>query len=1113
MNDAIVSTIPSPTLQEVDEVTPNQSGLGLRHQTLDSIIDGKLAEDDPMQSGPRDVSDQQENRSSATNDSGRNVSQNENGGPVAPSRVSESSLASAESRSEDHRRPDSASIKQNKPDLKLQIPALRVDTDASTGGPGDRTPGSAASRVVDIKTPLTSVTKRRWWIPEKPTFYQQIVNTVKDTLGMTLEERGEWMEEITTTTQAADEAIKAQTHAAVDESDESQSQKNLRMAIDVPLPADADHGLTADDSGDSYAAAVTASVVELDEKRHALHESHPATAHEGNAILWDIRKLTEEDAHLFSGHRGDSPSVTPVSKIQQQELLRLAIRTPIPQNSIEEGAPEPCNHKDMSPGVTPAPSNGSERDIGEAIRMIPQSRKSAKVQRLLEKLPKISVSTSQHEATAARDQIGEEQLQGATTVNSSPAERTAPAHGQRTGSSTAVIDKPVTRPRRSTLTGRVNLSPDRTADSADGWTIKVAKRPKSDQTFSQRAQAAGESLQGFGQAPMPSSPQDLSSRRSSRSGPADRLLRRINRSTSLRAAHFADDLDRPRVARRARAATGPLARASILDYGAWQSEPPDPVGPSLEVEPTPVAPSSREEVIDEGYNSPDDADESFQQVFLTMFATVQEGLGRTIQNSPLSPSRPSSLRQRRSIENLEQDKVQQDILAARRSAEQLAHSREAELHDRDFEIQRLKSQIGYYNAEYEELKKKGDSLKNQVSELNTQLATARSQQEEEQQQRQRLQRAHDELQMSNERLSNDLDKVKDESQRQLADKEAEIAQLRDQLVASKAKVKELQKVISDDMKDGGVAVRPKEYFEKRCQELCQHIRAWTLRFSKHSDKRACRSIAEIHDGGISKRFATICLDDTNVDTFLLDRVRRRDAFMAVVSAMIWENVFNRYLFGMDREQRNRLRTLEKRLSEVGPRRAVQKWRSITLSILVKHAAFERLRKDAVDTTAQDIYHTLSRLLPPPADKQATIIESLKVLIRLAADIAIEMRLQRAEYVMTRPSQSRRNEDAGAVADKVYFDASVMNNASTSQPTANEQLEQEQAVVQLVLFPMVVKRSNDDGDEDDEVVVSPAQVLVASEPVAKDKKPRVISSQQSLGQVSRPSAYSSMEEMR
>ena len=44
--------------------------------------------------------------------------------------------------------------------------------------------------------------------------------------------------------------------------------------------------------------------------------------------------------------------------------------------------------------------------------------------------------------------------------------------------------------------------------------------------------------------------------------------------------------------------------------------------------------------------------------------------------------------------------------------------------------------------------------------------------------------------------------------------------------------------------------------------------------------------------------------------------------------------------------------------------------------------------------------------------------------------------------------------------------------------SNEDLEHEQAVVRMVLFPLVVKKGDDDGVGDDEIVVCPAQVLIA-----------------------------------
>jgi hypothetical protein len=60
---------------------------------------------------------------------------------------------------------------------------------------------------------------------------------------------------------------------------------------------------------------------------------------------------------------------------------------------------------------------------------------------------------------------------------------------------------------------------------------------------------------------------------------------------------------------------------------------------------------------------------------------------------------------------------------------------------------------------------------------------------------------------------------------------------------------------------------------------------------------------------------------------------------------------------------------------------------------------------------------------------------------------------------------------------VYFNAALMNERS-GETTSNEMLEEEQAVVRIVLFPLVVKRGSDEGEGDEEIVVCPAQVLVA-----------------------------------
>lgn len=47
--------------------------------------------------------------------------------------------------------------------------------------------------------------------------------------------------------------------------------------------------------------------------------------------------------------------------------------------------------------------------------------------------------------------------------------------------------------------------------------------------------------------------------------------------------------------------------------------------------------------------------------------------------------------------------------------------------------------------------------------------------------------------------------------------------------------------------------------------------------------------------------------------------------------------------------------------------------------------------------------------------------------------------------------------------------------------SNEELEAQKAVVKMVLFPLVVKRGDDTGTGDEEIVVCPAQVLVSTPP--------------------------------
>jgi hypothetical protein len=240
--------------------------------------------------------------------------------------------------------------------------------------------------------------------------------------------------------------------------------------------------------------------------------------------------------------------------------------------------------------------------------------------------------------------------------------------------------------------------------------------------------------------------------------------------------------------------------------------------------------------------------------------------------------------------------------------------------------------------------------------------------------------------------------------------------------------------------------------------------------------RACRLTSEINNDKIIDRLDNAILDGSDVDIYLADRVKRRDIFMSMTMTMIWEFVFTRYLFGMDREQRQKLKSLEKTLGEVGPPPAVHQWRATTLTLLSRRYPFLEQREQDTEAVVQEIFSTLSRILPPPTPMEDQIQIQLRKVIRAAVDLSIEMRTQKAEYMMLPPLRPEYDAN-GDLASKVSFNAALMNERS-GDTVSNEELEEQGAVVRVVLFPLVVKKGDDRGVGDEEIVVCPAQVLVA-----------------------------------
>ncbi|KAF2271375.1 uncharacterized protein EI97DRAFT_388030 [Westerdykella ornata] len=425
-------------------------------------------------------------------------------------------------------------------------------------------------------------------------------------------------------------------------------------------------------------------------------------------------------------------------------------------------------------------------------------------------------------------------------------------------------------------------------------------------------------------------------------------------------------------------------------------------------------------------------------------------------------------------------------------------ARDREIQQKDIDIAQLRDTLRQLQQEVARLTElntalteAGNNLKNETDQRLAQLQTEG---EHVHHQWQEATRELEALRAQHAQLTSGMEEaVRGQIALALDDRDAEIARLQTELANAREQIKSLQRQILASKKQGEsfLTIRDEDYFDSACQQLCQHVQQWVLRFSKFSDNRACRLSSEIANDvrldratreKIETRLDNAILDGSDVDMLLADRVKRRDVFMSVVMTMIWEYVFTRYLFGMDREQRQKLKSLEKTLSEVGPTRAVAQWRAITLTLLSKREQFIQQRAQDTEAVVHEIYSTLAVLLPPPSHLQRQIQESLRNVMRLAVELSIEMRTQRAEYIMLPPLQPEYDTNGDLVA-KVTFNASLMNERS-GETTSNDELEARGAIVKMVLFPLVVKKGDDFGEGEDEIVVCPAQVLVAK---PKDKK--------------------------
>jgi hypothetical protein len=449
-------------------------------------------------------------------------------------------------------------------------------------------------------------------------------------------------------------------------------------------------------------------------------------------------------------------------------------------------------------------------------------------------------------------------------------------------------------------------------------------------------------------------------------------------------------------------------------------------------------------------------------------------------------------------------------------------ARDRQLREKDIEIAQIQDTLRTLQQEVNRLTEVNNNLnlqnENIVNDANERYAQLQSEGQLAHDSWQQSSRELEEVRAKHSQLSSGMEEVvRHEISLALDDRNAEIKRLNEELDSAMGQIKNLQQqILASKQGDSFLVVRDEDYFDSACQQLCQHVQQWVLRFSKFSDQKHCKLSSDLNNEKVETRLDNAILDGSDVDMLLADRVKRRDVFMSVVMTMIWEYVFTRYLFGMDREQRQKLKSLEKTLNEVGkfqpahssnlstdnytgPTRAVAQWRAITLTLLAKRDAFQQQRSQDTEAVVQEIFGTLAMLLPPPSHLQAQCQESLRNVMRLAVELSIEMRTQRAEYIMLPPLQPEYDTNGDLVA-KVTFNASLMNERS-GENKSNDELEARGAVVKIVLFPLVVKKGDDFGEGEDEIVVCPAQVLVAKPPTNK-KVVRVMSGAMDID--SRPS---------
>lgn len=434
-----------------------------------------------------------------------------------------------------------------------------------------------------------------------------------------------------------------------------------------------------------------------------------------------------------------------------------------------------------------------------------------------------------------------------------------------------------------------------------------------------------------------------------------------------------------------------------------------------------------------------------------------------------------------------EDKLKKTTVA-RRKSDQALNSQNTDLRDRAEEVEELKKSVEWFQKEVNRLTEENEELTGEK--VNLAAAHERELQEFQEFSAREIEELRTQCRQA---ITDTQDRIRWE----VDEKNADLRRLREELQREREEVQKLQHKIASGL-DNVLVLRDDEFFRAACHNLYVHVRHWVKRFSKHSDDLKYLKFDQLQEQKARKerleedpimaarldvdkldrldvdklidRFDNTILDGSDVESYLKDRVGRRDVFMSVIMTMMWKFIFAPYMFGIDSEKQKKLNSLEEQLAEAGKLTAVHRWRATTLSLLSKSPSFAKQREIEIEAIMHEIYDTLGSICPPPKEKKEELHDSLRTVLQLAVTLSIEMRTQLDEYYMVRPLLAEFGAN-GVVTRRVHFNKALMNEHSAPDSGAGE------GSVRLFLFPLVVKEHDDREEDKGPVVIYPAQVLV------------------------------------